>query len=210
MNIEKDKKSNITKQRLFVDDWLRDLLFKDWLHKYKNDDIVARCFIRSKTISLSTAGRSALVEHGNGAKHQTALGKRNNFFKPKRKNDENMQHDTTDTVCTSSNQTVIDGFVKNTENTKAEVIWMLKSVISGFSNQSCEGLSNTFASIFLDSKIAKEFVLGRQKAMYLSTYRIAPCFKSLLKSEADGSPILVISFDETLDQITQTCEMMIL
>ena len=134
MNIEKDKKSNVTKQRRFLDDWLGDPLFKDWLHKDKNDDTVARCFVCSKTISLSTAGRSVLVEHGNGAKHQTALGKRNNFFKPKRKNDENMQPNTTDTVCTSSNQTMIDGFVTKTEKTKAEVIWMLKSVISGFSN----------------------------------------------------------------------------
>ena len=109
-----------------------------------------------------------------------------------------MQPNTTDTVFTSSNQTVIDGFVTKTEKTKAEVIWMLKSVISGFSNRSCEGLSNTFTSMFPDSKIAKEFALGRQKAMYLSTFGIAPYFKSLLKSEVDGSPILVISFDESL------------
>ena len=42
--------------------------------------------------------------------------------------------------------------------------------------------------------------------MYLSAYGIAPYFKSLLKSEVDGSPILVISFDESLNQITETCE----
>ena len=61
--------------------------------------------------------------------------------------------------------------------------------------------------MFPDSKIAKQFVPGRQKTMYSSTYRIAPYFKSLLKSEVDGSPILVISFDEILHQITQACKM---
>ena len=43
--------------------------------------------------------------------------------------------------------------------------------------------------------------------MYLSTYGIAPYFKSSLKSQVDESPILVILFDESLNQITQTCEM---
>ena len=65
-------------------------MFKDCLHKDKNDDTVARYFVCSKTISLSTTGRSALVKHGNGAKHQTALGEKNNLFKPNRKNDESM------------------------------------------------------------------------------------------------------------------------
>ena len=40
-NIEKDKKSNVTKLRRFLDDWLGDPVFKDWLHKDKNDDTVA-------------------------------------------------------------------------------------------------------------------------------------------------------------------------
>ena len=189
----------MTKQRRYIDDWLGDPLFKDWLHKDKNGDTVTLCFACSKPISLSAAGRSALVNFGNGTKHQTALGKRNNFFKSKRKNDENMQPNTTDTVFTSGNHTMIDGFVTKTEKTKAEVIWMLKNVISGFSNRSCEGLSNTFTSMFPDSKIVKEFALGRQKTMYLSTYGTAPYFKSLLKSVVDGSPILVISFDESLN-----------
>ena len=56
---------------------------------------------------------------------------------------------------------MIDGFVTKTEKTKAEVIWMLKIVISGFSNRLCKSLSNTFPSMLSDSKIAKEFALGR-------------------------------------------------
>ena len=79
MNIEKDKKSNVTKQRHFLDDWLGDPLFKDWLDKDKNDNTVAWYFVCSKTISLSTAGCSVLVEHGNGTKYQTTLGKRNSL-----------------------------------------------------------------------------------------------------------------------------------
>ena len=50
MNIEKDKKSNVIEQRRFLDDWLGDSLFKNWLDKDKNSDAVARCFVCLKTM----------------------------------------------------------------------------------------------------------------------------------------------------------------
>ena len=52
MNIKKDKKSNITKQRRFLEDWFGDPQFKDWLHKDQNDDTVVRFFVCSKTICM--------------------------------------------------------------------------------------------------------------------------------------------------------------
>ena len=68
MNLEKDKKLKITKQKNFIVDWLSDPLFQDWLRKDKNVDAVARCLVYSKTISLSTACRSAVGDHGDNAK----------------------------------------------------------------------------------------------------------------------------------------------
>ena len=41
----------------------------------------------------------------------------------------------------------------------------LKSVFCGFSNRSCDELSDVFAKMFLDSGIAEGFKLGKTKAM---------------------------------------------
>ena len=43
--------------------------------------------------------------------------------------------------------------------------------------------------------------------MYLATLGIAPYFKLLLQSELAKSDIMVFSFDESLNSITQSCEM---
>ena len=75
----------VTKQKKFVDEWLSDPQFKDWLRKDANDNTIARCFICSAKISLSTAGRSALTDHGKGKKHSDALAKPNNFFTKQKK-----------------------------------------------------------------------------------------------------------------------------
>ena len=66
--------------------------------------------------------------------------------------------------------------------------------------------TNIFTSMFPDGKIAKEFVLGHHKLIYWSTYVITSYLKSSLKSEVDKSPIIAVSFDEGLNQFSQTCE----
>ena len=60
--------------------------------------------------------------------------------------------------------------------------------------------------MFLHSKIAEAFSTGRTKSMYLINHGLAP-FLNLLLSELNKSDIFVFSFDESLNQVTQTCEM---
>ena len=60
--------------------------------------------------------------------------------------------------------------------------------------------------MFPDSKIAEVFSMGRTKSMCLINHGLAPFFKSLLLSELNRSYIFVFSFDERLNQVTQTCE----
>ena len=43
--------------------------------------------------------------------------------------------------------------------------------------------------------------------MYLINHGLAPCFKSLLKTSIDRSDIFSFSFDESLNEATQTSEM---
>ena len=61
--------------------------------------------------------------------------------------------------------------------------------------------------MFPDSKIGKSFSLARAKPMYTLTYGIAPHFKSVLVSALEHFDIHVYSFNESLNEITQTCEM---
>ena len=98
-------------------------------------------------------------------------------------------------------------FVVSTETIKTEIIWVLKSVFCGFSYRSRDELSNVFAKMFPDSNIAKEFRLGKTKAMHIATHGIAPHFKHLLKDNLNKSEVIVYSSDESLNEIIQTCEM---
>ena len=74
--------SNPKNQKYFVDSWLDDPQFKDWLVKDKQNTR-ARCSVCHKVIELSSSGKSALTDHGKGQKHRNALSKVQNFFKPR-------------------------------------------------------------------------------------------------------------------------------
>ena len=43
--------------------------------------------------------------------------------------------------------------------------------------------------------------------MYVINHALAPCFKSLLLDSLKKSDIYVYSFDDSLNYVTQTCEM---
>ena len=95
----------------------------------------------------------------------------------------------------------------STKTIKAEIIRVLKSVFCGFSNRPCHELSDVFVKMFPDSDITKGFKMGKIKAMYTATHGIAPYFKHLLKDNLNKSEVMVYSLDESLNEITQTCEM---
>ena len=72
---------------------------------------------------------------------------------------------------------------------KAEIFWVLKNVMSNFSLRSCDGISDYFKEVFLDSKIANKFLLARTKYSYMMIYRITPYFASLLLEDIKHSDI---------------------
>ena len=193
-----------SKQKFFVEDWLSDPDLKDWVRKYKNNKANARCSVCNKTLALSTAGRSALTDHANGRKHSEAVKKIQNFFTSAKKS--------TDSIASSSSaqegkQQTLDLHVHNANFVKSEIICILKSICSGYSNRSCEQLNFTLKAMFPDSKIAEPFSMGRAKSTYMINHELALFLKSLLLSELNKSDILIFSFDESLNQVTQTCEM---
>ena len=91
--------------------------------------------------------------------------------------------------------------------TKAEIIWVLKNVMSGFSLRSCDGISDCFKEMFPGSKITNKFSLAIKKWSYMITYGIAPYFASLLLEDIKHSDNFSISFDESLNSVTANEQM---
>ena len=85
----------------------------------------------------------------------------------------------------------MDSYVAKESVIKADFIWVLKNVMSGFSLRSCDGISDCFKEMFPDGKIAK-FSLGRTKCPYIITYGITPYFASLLLE--DTKQMIIFQF----------------
>ena len=81
---------------------------------------------------------------------------------------------------------------------KAEIICVLKNVMSDFPLRSLDGISDCFKEMFPDSK----FSLARRKCSYMLTYGIAPYFASLLLEDIKLTDNFSISFDEALNSVT--------
>ena len=94
--------------------------------------------------------------------------------------------------------------VTDSEKTKAEILWALKSIAAGYSN-SCSDNGVLFQTMFSNSKIVKSFQLGPTKLKYLTTFGIAFHFKSLLVQRLKESACYIVSFDKSLNDMTQSC-----
>ena len=87
------------------------------------------------------------------------------------------------------------------QSTTAEIIWILKTVLSGHSMCSNDDLGKTFAAMF------PQLNLARTKFMYVINHGVASLFKSMLNNSLQKSNIHVFCFDESLNEVTRTCEM---
>ena len=157
-------------------------------------------------------GRQALVSYANGKSHNKHFDGKQFFFKPK--NSEQLkacssgsQNNTPiemekDNEPTVVNQRSIELMLKDSQKQKAEIVWAFKSILSGYSNNSCTDISKIFTCMFPDSKIIKSFELGAIKLKYVINFGIAPYFRGLYK-HFQKSDCCVISFDESLKDYTQ-------
>ena len=106
---------------------------------------------------------------------------------------------------TTSKQTTLHSS-GDTGSAKAEIIWTLKSVFSGYSVRNKDDFKSTFASMFPDSNIAKMMILNRTKSINAINRGLAPIFKSALRSDLQKSDIRTYSLDESLNEVTQTAK----
>ena len=83
----------------------------------------------------------------------------------------------------------------------AEIGWCLCMVSCHSSYDSCADLGAMFQVMFLDSKIASQFTLGKTKTRYTMCYGIAQLIYD------NASPFYTVSFDESLNSQVQMSEM---
>ena len=104
-------------------------------------------------------------------------------------------------------QSTIELHLEKSSAMKAEIIWTLKSVMSGYSARSNEDMNETLAAMFPEFEATKSFQMSRSKSMHVVNHSLAPYFKSVLKTNLHKADFLVYSFDESLNDVTQTTEM---
>ena len=109
--------------------------------------------------------------------------------------------------CNSLVQNTIPSTFQDGGKINAEVRWLLKHVISGYSYNSVCDTCDLCEVMFPDSKIASQMELGRIKSMYIVNFGITPYFREILKNEKVNSEWYTISFDESLHKVVQECEM---
>ena len=71
-------------------------------------------------------------------------------------------------------------------------------------------LGVTKLKYIISFRIAQSFELGATKLKYVINFRIAPYFRDILYNHLQKSDCFVISFDESLNDYTQNCQMDIL
>ena len=97
--------------------------------------------------------------------------------------------------------------MKNKAVTRAEIRWVLKVVMSNLSLNSCKQIADLFGSMFPDSSVAKGFTLNPSKCSHVICHGIAPFFKTLLLDELKEALFYIMSYDKSLNHITQTDQM---
>ena len=67
--------------------------------------------------------------------------------------------------------------------------------------------NDTLAAMFPEFEATKSFQISLSKSMYLVNHGLAPYFKSVFKTNLHNADFLVYTFDQILNDVTQTTEM---
>ena len=109
------------------------------------------------------------------------------------------------TVSTSQKQLTLT--LKSTdsmEKRKAEIVWALKCVVCDYWANSAEHIPKLFKALFSDSQIASEFQTSCNKITYLINFGVALYFWQILVEEINFWSFFIMSFDDSLNKVTQT------
>ena len=158
---------------------------------------------------MGNMGKQALISHAKGKKHKDKMllmakvKSEQSTLSGFLKKDEN-EKSSQDAVLKTDNLTIppppeqqqqagpssvekqsttkgnLSSWLSKEDTLKAETLWAMKSLISNYSANSCQGNNELFAAMFPDSATAKQFQCGKTKCSYLISYGIAPYYHDIL------------------------------
>ena len=96
--------------------------------------------------------------------------KKTNFFLPKNKAPHIVIEELTNSVA--DGWQTLEDVLLSTDSVRAEIVWTLKSVMSGYSVRSNDDLSLTFAAMFPELK--RIFNMTSTKSTYVINHGLAP------------------------------------
>ena len=172
----------------FLDEWLENSDFKDWIWRHQKDPTCAFCKYCHKTFSVAGQGVKQLYSQMNSDKYKERppvdeTDKSQNKQKQMTVNfiPVDKLGDVSESTSTSSlskmntlKQSSINTVLQRENVTRAEVIWVLEILMNNYSYRSCVGKDQLFTPMIPDSSIAQKFQLCKTKASYVICYGLAP------------------------------------
>ena len=104
-------------------------------------------------------------------------------------------------------QSSMKAFTTNEIVNKAEILWLVKSVMAHFSFSASADKGDLFKKMFPDSENASKFPCGKTKMNYLLFFGITPFFKEKLLQKVKEAECVTVSFDESLNKDFQSEQM---
>ena len=156
-------------------------LIGDWCSPVKDDEFSAFCTACRSKISVANAGKQAILQHANGAKHTEAIKS-----------------------LKKCKQTTINSFIKPATNATedlvlaAEIRWASFLAENDLPMALSDKAPDLFRVMFPDSAIAKEFSCARTKASYILTDGIGDYEHSNLVEKMKNT-----NFSILIDESTQ-------
>jgi len=107
----------------------------------------------------------------------------------------------------SVNRSCMSNYLNRDDVTKAEIIWAMDGIMNHSSLRGRANSASLFPIMFPDSDIARRMKIQKDKTAYVITYGLSPYFQELLSSTVQNCPNFTISFDESLNKVSQRGQM---
>lgn len=206
--------------------------FSKWVEEDQNSINNARCRYCKAVFSLSNMGVRALSSHENSKKHiqnfnslfrtndirlfgssTSAVSEKATSVVPPQTTADAPSTVTSSTVQSSvlsalnSEVGPMNTFLKKVEVQKAEILWCLNVVWNHASLRTAAKSVSLFPTMFSDSLIAKSMQLQKDKVSYTICFGLAPYFEKKLAQHLKELPFVAVSFDESLNKVSQMNQM---
>lgn len=172
-----------------------------WVHACRDNKCSAYCSLCKKSFSLSNMGRVALTSHAKSRGHAELQNTAASCQSMRSFCSTSASSDQAQPTAVSTK----DDEKGSAE--RAEVIWIFFMILNHFSFRSATGAANCFTAMFPDSAIAKAMSIGYDKARYVILFGLAPYFKEQLLRLLNDMRFFSVSFDESLNKVTQHSQM---